>query len=192
MNVNSSGSPWPVVPSVTLDVSALPRMVAFRLPGRRVRGAGGGSDCRLVMGRRRCGSRRSPSELCCGTASLHLMLTASAAQEGGTQGGPRLHGYQVPAGARLLPARPSLLASAWLGPCPPHSASFVGSQSGSSCKCRIWTMKQNCLICVVSVGKIYPFSFISSGGVIKCAGDSCVGNISRYIFHLLGAGISGF
>lgn len=50
-------------------------------------------------------------------------------------------------------------------------------------------MGQNCLIYVVSVRKIYSFSFIFSEGVIKCAGDSCIGNISCYnLLHLPGAG----
>lgn len=38
MHVNSWGSQWRMVPSVTRDVSALPRTVAARLPGRRAWG----------------------------------------------------------------------------------------------------------------------------------------------------------
>lgn len=52
-------------------------------------------------------------------------------------------------------------------------------------------MGQNGLISTVRVGKIDPFRFISSESVIKCAGDSCVGNTFCYnIFHLPGAGVS--
>lgn len=53
-------------------------------------------------------------------------------------------------------------------------------------------MGQNGLISTVRVGKIDPFRFISSESVIKCAVDSCVGNIFCYnVFHLPGAGVSG-
>lgn len=98
-------------------LSALPRTVAARLPGRRACGPGCGLDGRPVTGASArepgcsAGDRAAVEQACrqlrraplrhAGPHQSRLRenFCVSAEQEGGTQEGPGLHGYGVPAGA---------------------------------------------------------------------------------------------
>lgn len=194
MHVNGWGSQWRMGPPVTRDASALLRTVAVRLRGRRAWGLAVAWTAGWLPGASTHKPRASLQTALLGAEHRRVMPVPIGAwpwenfcisAEQGRARSPRVRGacrcgLLLARPSRALPeAAPRLLA-------PPASRAVHQITA-------FWRdIRQNGLISTVHVGKIDPISFISSESVIKCAGDSWVGNIFCYnIFHLPGAGSSG-